>query len=80
MSTGETTSFEDGLGGWTVAGPPAGSAPNSNDWTRTTAGGFPEGAAVSTPWSIYTGFGIEGIATPAARSEVLGRAMEHLLR
>jgi hypothetical protein len=80
VSTGETTSFEDGLGGWTVAGPPPGSAPNSNDWTRTTAGGFPEGAAVSTPWSVYTGFGIEGIATPVARSEVLGRAMQYLLR
>ncbi|HET8822765.1 MAG TPA: M14 family zinc carboxypeptidase [Thermoleophilaceae bacterium] len=80
VSTGETTSFEDGLGGWTVAGPPPGSAPNSNDWTRTTAGGFPEGAAVSTPWSIYLGFGVEGISTPAARSNVLGRAMEYLLR
>src|SRR5215213_2866675 len=51
VSTGATTSFEDGLGGWTVSGPPAGSAPNSNDWTRTTAAGFPEGAAISTPWS-----------------------------
>jgi hypothetical protein len=35
VSTGETTSSEDGLGGWTVSGPPVGSAPNSNDWTRT---------------------------------------------
>jgi len=79
VSTGEVTSFEDGLGGWTVAGPPPGSAPNSNDWTRTTAGGFPEGAAVSTPWSVYLGFGVEGISTPAARSAVVGRAIEYLL-
>jgi hypothetical protein len=47
VSSGEATSFEDGLGGWAVTGPPPGTAPNSNDWTRTTAG-FPEGAAVST--------------------------------
>jgi Zinc carboxypeptidase len=80
VSTGETTSFEDGLGGWTVSGPPPGSAPNSNDWTRTTAAGFPEGAAISTPWSIYLGFGVEGIATPAARSAVIGRAVGYLLR
>jgi hypothetical protein len=80
VSTGETTSFEDGLGGWTVSGPPPGSAPNSNDWTRTTAAGFPEGAAVSTPWSIYLGFGVEGIATPAARNAVIGRAVGYLLR
>jgi hypothetical protein len=36
VSTGEgTTSFEgdgDALGGWSVPGPPAGSAPNRNDW------------------------------------------------
>ena len=46
VSTGATTSFEDDLGGWTVTGPPAGSGPNSNNWTRTTAAGFPEGAAI----------------------------------
>jgi bacillopeptidase F (M6 metalloprotease family) len=80
VSTGATTSFEDGLGGWTVTGPPPGSGPNANNWTRTTAAGFPEGAAVSTPWSIYFGFGVEGIATPAARSAVIGRAVGYLLR
>jgi hypothetical protein len=80
LSTGQTTSFEDGLGGWTLSGPPAGSAPNSNDWTRTTAAGFPEGAAISTPWSIYLGFGVEGIATPEARNAVMGRAVGYLLR
>jgi hypothetical protein len=63
-----------------VSGPPPGSGPNSNNWTRTTAAGFPEGAAVATPWSVYLGFGVEGIATPAARSAVVGRAMEYLLR
>jgi Zinc carboxypeptidase/Immune inhibitor A peptidase M6 len=80
VSTGAATSFEDGLGGWTVTGPPPGSNPNPNDWTRTTATGFPEGAAISTPSSIYLGFGIEGIATPAARNTVIGRAVGYLLR
>jgi hypothetical protein len=63
-----------------VTGPPPGSGPNSNNWTRTTAGGFPEGAVVSTPDSIYMGFGFEGIATPDARNAVMGRAMDYLLR
>ena len=80
VSTGATTSFENDLGGWTATGPPAGSGPNTNNWTRTTAAGFPEGATITTPWSIYTGFGIEGISTPAARNAVVGRAMNHLLR
>jgi bacillopeptidase F (M6 metalloprotease family) len=80
VSTGETTSFEDGLGGWTVTGPPPGSGPNGNNFTRTTAAGFPEGAAITTEDSIYLGFGLEGIATPQARNAVLGRAMTYLLR
>ncbi len=79
VSTGESTSFEDGMGGWTVSGPPPGSGPNANDWTRTTASGFPEGAAITTPDSVYFGFGFEGIATPASRNAVMGRAMGHLL-
>jgi hypothetical protein len=49
LPTGESTSFETDLGGWTVTGPPPGSAPNSNNFARTTAGGFPEGAVVATP-------------------------------
>lgn len=80
VSTGETTSFEDGLGGWTVTGPPPGSAPNGNNFSRTTAAGFPEGAAITTDDSIYFGFGLEGIATADARNAVMGRAMTYLLR
>ena len=81
VSTGAgTTSFETGLDGWTVTGPPPGSAPNSNNFVRTTAGGFPEGAAITTNDTIYLGFGLEGIATPAARNAVMGRAIGYLLR
>ena len=80
VSTGATTSFETDLGGWTIGGAAPGSAANANDWTRTTAAGFPEGAAISTPDSIYFGFGFEGIATPASRNAVMGRVLQHLLR
>ncbi len=80
LPTGESTSFETDLGGWTVTGPPPGSSPNSNNFARTTAGGFPEGAVVATPDTLYAGFGLEGISTPAARSEVMRRSMNYLLR
>ena len=69
-----------GLGGWTVSGPPAGSAPNANDWIATTSDGFPEGAVISTPDTIYLGFGFEGISTPAARNAVMRRSIDYLLR
>lgn len=76
---GSTTSFENGLDGWTVSGPPPGSGPNSNDWTRTGASGFPEGAAVRTKRSILLGFGLEQVDTDANRAAIVGRAMEDLL-
>ena len=43
VSTGEgTTSFESGLEGWTVPGPPAGSPGNENDWIVGDADAVPE--------------------------------------
>jgi hypothetical protein len=77
---GAATSFEDGLDGWTVSGPPEGSGPNANNWERTTAAGFPVGASITTPDSLLLGFGLEGIAGADTRREVMGRAMQHLLR
>jgi hypothetical protein len=80
VSTGEgSTSFETGMDGWTTPGAPAGSAANFNDWSRTTAGGFPEGAIVATADTLYMGFGLEGITGAADRALVMGRAMEYLL-
>ena len=80
VSTGEgSTSFEAGLDGWTVTGPPPGSAANANNWIRTDAAGFPVGAAITTPRTIIMGFGVEGISTAAARNAVMGRAMGYLL-
>jgi len=81
VSTDEgTTSFETGMDGWTASGAPPGSAPNLNDFVRTTAAEIPEGAAITTEDTIYFGFGFEGIATPAARNAVMARAMGYLLR
>jgi hypothetical protein len=83
-----STSFEDDadpMDGWTIAGPPAGSAPNSNNWTLTTAAGFPEGAVVGAAppdveyRSLYMGFGFEGIDGAVTRADVMGRAMGYLL-
>ncbi|MET0684025.1 MAG: M14 family zinc carboxypeptidase [Solirubrobacteraceae bacterium] len=78
---GGSTSFEGGdTGGWQITGPPAGSGPNANNWEVTDAGGFPVGAAITTPRSLLFGFGFEGISTAAQRNAVMGRAMGYLLR
>ena len=79
VSTGASTSFESDLGGWTVTGPAPGSAPNGNNFIRTTSAGFPEGAAITTPDTVYFGFGFEGIAGPASRAAVMQRVMNYLL-
>lgn len=70
------TSFEDGLGGWTPGGPPPGSGPNSNNWTRSQEA-FDSGAVTTTPDTVFAGFGLEGL-TPAARDDFVRRAMTHL--
>ncbi|GAB3684564.1 M14 family metallopeptidase [Actinocorallia lasiicapitis] len=76
-ATLSSTSFEDGLGGWTVSGPPAGSGQNGNDWTRSTTA-FTEGAGVVTADTVYTGFGIEGFPTAEARASFVRRSLKHL--
>jgi hypothetical protein len=77
---GQETSFETGLDGWDVPGPPPGSAPNANDFERITGAGFPEGAAVATDDSLIQGYGVEGITGQATRAQVVGRTMQYLLR
>jgi hypothetical protein len=81
VSTGEgSTSFEgDDLAGWEITGPPPGSAPNPNNFIVTTAAGFPEAAVTATPGSLYMGFGFEGITDADTRTEVMRRALAHLL-
>jgi Zinc carboxypeptidase len=79
LPDGTTTSFEEDLGGWTIAGPPEGTASNANNFTRTDASGFPVGNAIATPHSLLLGFGLEGVSTEAERNAVMGRALDHLL-
>ena len=71
------TSFETDLGGWTGAAPPAGSQVSATSWARSQQA-FEEGAVVATADTVYTGFGLEGLA-PAARDDLVARSMRHLL-
>jgi hypothetical protein len=81
VSTGEgSTSFESGMDGWAVTGPPPGSAPNANNFVRLAAGSFPEAAVVETADTIYMGFGLEGITGADTRTTVLRKVMAYLLR
>jgi Zinc carboxypeptidase/Immune inhibitor A peptidase M6 len=80
LPDGSSTSFEGGdTGGWTVAGPPPGSAANANNFVFTTAAGFPEGATITTEDTLLLGFGLEAVTGANARAEVMGRAMDYFL-
>jgi hypothetical protein len=78
---GGETSFEGtDTGGWQITGPPPGSGPNSNNFEITDAGGFPVGAAITTPKSLLMGYGFETISTADERKAVMGRIANYLLR
>ena len=79
LPDGTSGSFEAGMNGWKVTGPPPNSGANGNNWLRTDSSGFPVGASITTPRTVLMGFGVEGIRTRAEREAVLGRAMRHLL-
>jgi hypothetical protein len=88
VSTGEgSTSFEDDaepLDGWTVPGAPQDDqgieGANRNDWTRRGGLGIKEGAVVATGDTLYMGFGFEGITGASTRNQIMGRAIDYLLR
>ena len=81
MSTGEgTTSFESGNDGWQMPPAAAGSATNANTWIITDAAGFPEGAVIAGTDSLLWGFGLEGVTGATRRAELMGRAIDCLLR
>ena len=77
VSTGEgTTSFEDDgdpMDGWTVLGAPQDpdgiEGANANDWVRRGGLGIIEGAAITTPSSVFLGWGFEGITGSATRND-----------
>jgi bacillopeptidase F (M6 metalloprotease family) len=68
--------FETGLGAWTLAGPPPGTAPGGGNFQRSQS---LVSAAVATDDTVLLGFGIEQLATPAERAAVLGKAVRYLL-
>jgi hypothetical protein len=72
------TSFEDGLGDWTVLGAPEGSVANQNDWQRVGVL-FEIASIVATDDTLLFGFGFEGIETADQRNEVMRRSLVHLL-
>ena len=88
VSTGEgTTSFEDDADprdGWEVPGAPQDEAgiegPNANDWVRRGGFGIKEGAAISTPDSVFLGFGFEGVTGASDRNNLMDRIVDYLLR
>ena len=71
--------FEEGLGAWSLTGPPATSPGNGRDWERSQGLVPPAQAAVATEDTVLLGFGVEQIADPEVRAEVLGRVMAYLL-
>lgn len=79
LPDGTSTSFETGLDGWAITGPPEGSGANVNNFIRTDASSFPVGNAITTPDSLLLGFGLEGVSTDDDRNAVMGRALDHLL-
>ncbi|MFI6499079.1 M14 family zinc carboxypeptidase [Nonomuraea typhae] len=77
-ATTEQTSFESDLGGWTATDPPPGSAPSANTWFRTDQV-FEEGGGIVTRDTVYLGFGAESLTTQATRTDLVKRALKHLL-
>jgi hypothetical protein len=77
-ATLDETSFEDGLGGWTVPGAPAGGPGNANDWTQSTSVGYVDGPGVATADTLYWGFGLEGVTGAGNRATLIKDALTYL--
>jgi hypothetical protein len=73
-----TDGFEGATSSWTVAGPPAGSAPNAGDFA-IGPGLVNLYAATSTSDTLLLGFGLEQLATDDDRKKLLSTALGKLL-
>ena len=77
VTTGAGTLDADGFEGatrlWTVEGPPPGLPANQGDFAVTTELS-PVSSSVTTEDTVLLGFGLESLATPDDRADVLGRA------
>ena len=75
--TVDAEGFESGLGAWAVAPPPVGSPPVTNAFVRSQG---LLGASVTTADTVMLGVGVEQVATPADRAELLKPVLAYLLR
>jgi hypothetical protein len=75
-----STSFEDGLGGFTAGpAPDATSAEGTQKaWSSKTAVGYVEGPGVTTADSVYYGFGLEGVSGAGNRADIMKNVMTYL--
>jgi hypothetical protein len=84
ISTGESTGFEEDLGGWTVTGLDrldTGDA-HATNFRLATEADYPNQATpiVITGDTILLGFGIEGIQSAEQRADLVKRAFDYLTR
>jgi hypothetical protein len=68
--------FENGLGEWSVPGPPSGSPTVGVDFIRSQA---LLSGAVTTEDSVLLGFGLEQVESATERAAIVRTAMQHLL-
>ncbi|MEA2218761.1 MAG: hypothetical protein QOJ35_1387 [Solirubrobacteraceae bacterium] len=75
-------SFESGLGGWTLPGPPLPAGPagqsDATGWVRAQSAPFVEAPVVTTTDTVYTGFGFEAITGAANRTAFMQDVLTHL--
>jgi hypothetical protein len=78
-ATTAQTGFESAdISPFSVAGPPAGSPGNSNNWIQSASVGFADGAGIRTDHSVLWGFGLEGVTGADTRAKLLGDALGYL--
>jgi len=77
-ATVNETSFEDGFGAWTVAGPPADSPGNSNDWISRESLGYVDAPGMATADTLLWGFGLEGVTGADNRATLIKDALTYL--
>ena len=74
-------SFESGMDGWTLPGPPGpageGQSPVTG-WERAQTAPFVETPIVTTTDTVYTGFGFEAITGAASRNALMQAVLTHL--
>jgi hypothetical protein len=75
-------SFETGIDGWTLPGPPGpvgpGGQSDDTGWVRAQTAPFVEAPVVATNDTVYTGFGFEAITGAANRAAFMQAALTHL--